>query len=198
MTCCLSCLNIFLTKNVLSCRYNAVRLLGHFPCLQTVMCNRNRDLTIQFYMKNIILIFVVVTVQSCSDKRNLKEVFITDKNEYWTYYSQRQNGYLYFQFHENGTYDKFERNLTLLNNEGDLVNEVREWSISNDSILNWDGEKYDLISGNEKAIVVMYLDSVKIPKYVFFIKQKANERRLAEPYFEQKRELNSKKYIREH
>ncbi len=146
-------------------------------------------------MKKTLYIFIIViTFLSCSKTNSIEDTFVTGQNEYWTYYSQGQSGYMYFKFHKDKTYDKYERDLSLFNNDGDLISGNRNWSVSKDSIFTWGAHKYDLISCNEKAIVIMYFEKNGIPGYIFFIKEKVGEKRKGDYYYEQKRLKNVEKY----
>src|SRR5690606_25699016 len=93
-------------------------------------------------IKILLLIVIAIFFVSCNKHTTIEDVFITKKDEYWTYYGD--SGYIFFQFHNNGTYDKFENDLLLFNSHDDIVEDDRQWSVSNDSILTW-RHKYELL-----------------------------------------------------
>lgn len=146
-------------------------------------------------MKNILITIFLFSLFACENRSEIEKAFITEENEYLTYYSQGQTGYLYFKFLENGNYDKYERDMRLFNNDGDLIEDNRNWSVSKDSIFTWGAHKYDVVSYNDKIIVLLYQQTPKsIPGYVFFVKQKDSQIRKGENFYEQKRIKNPNKY----
>jgi hypothetical protein len=112
-------------------------------------------------MMNKLLVFLGFALFfSCNKKSDMKEVFITNKSEYWKYNDDCQSHGVYFKFNEKGSYDKYNRciddGFELFNNDGDLLSSSRTWSIKNDSIFLWDNEEYKIEKYNTQQIKLSY------------------------------------------
>ena len=109
---------------------------------------------------NKILILAFFLLISCSKKREIENIFLCNKNEYWKYSDDCQSHGIYFRFHKKGDYDKYNRDIfngfELFNNDGDLVSRKRTWSIKNDSIFVWHKAKYNIESYTEQKIILSY------------------------------------------
>ena len=114
-------------------------------------------------MKKIKILIVLLTpvLLSCTKKEKLEEQFIANKNEYWAYkdycYDSAGN---YYQFREDGVYDCYlgyaKEGFRLFNNDGDLVNESRTWSIKNDSTFVFDEWSYRIEKISKNEILLSY------------------------------------------
>jgi len=111
-------------------------------------------------MNKITVMLLLILAVSCSDKNETESIFITNKNEYWQYDNYCNNTCcIYFQFHENGSHDKYLRSYVgfdLFNNDGDLESGPRTWSIKTDSIFVWDKEEYKIEKISNKEILLSY------------------------------------------
>lgn len=153
--------------------------------------------------KTIILFIMIVTIFGCNKSTTIENTLINNSNNYWVYYNPKQTGYIYFKFNDNGSVDKYTRDLKgeflLFNSEGDIVNNNRVWSISKDSILNWSGHKYDIVNYNERVIVLLYEDKKsKLQKNIFLVKEEKDKFRNSTYYYEQKRKNNPAKYVKQY
>ncbi len=97
---------------------------------------------------------------SCSKKNQIERIFISSKSEYWRYSDKCGTHGIYFKFHKNGTYDKYNRfiddGFTLFNDDGDIKSGPRNWSISNDSTFIWDKFEYKIKQCQPNSIVLTY------------------------------------------
>lgn len=100
---------------------------------------------------------------SCNKKDELKNTFISKKNEFWSYENNCGSHGIFFKFNDDGTYDQFNRyvheGFNLFNNDGDIVSGQRIWNIKSDSIFSWDNEDYLIKSYNSKVIILTYIHS---------------------------------------
>lgn len=108
----------------------------------------------------LVLVSLLVLFFSCSKKREIESIFITQKNEYWNYKDCDGGHSLYFKFNEKGDYDKYNRYIkdgfTLFNNDGDLISGPRSWSIKSDSTFVWDKGLYKIEVCTKDSIVLSY------------------------------------------
>lgn len=110
-------------------------------------------------MKTIILLLACL---SCSKKSEIEEQFVASKNDYWQYknYCSNNGRGIYFQFKENGSYDKYlqyiNEGFSLFNNDGDLQSGPRTWSIKNDSIFLLDNGTYKIEKTSKNEILLSY------------------------------------------
>lgn len=89
------------------------------------------------YTKVIILL---VLLSSCNKHSKIESIFIANKNEYWKYENHCQDSKgIYFQFKKNGSYDNYllytKEGVVLFNEDGDVLESPRNWSVKNDSTL---------------------------------------------------------------
>lgn len=111
-------------------------------------------------LTNKLVILLAFFLFSCDKKNELETVFIAKKNEYWDYKNNCGNHGVYFKFHKDGSYDKYNKYINegfeLFNNDGDLISGKRVWNIKNDSIFCWDNEEYIIKSYDTKKIILTY------------------------------------------
>jgi hypothetical protein len=146
-------------------------------------------------MKNkIVIILLANLLFSCSKQNSIEKIFNTGEDESWAYYDQLdpEFGFLYFNFYSDGTYDRF-LGTEEFNKDGDLIYDYRTWSVSSDSIMNWGGDKYDIINYNGKVIVLS--DPNKLGRYKFLIKEKKGHFRKGEGYYSKKNRNHPEKYL---
>jgi hypothetical protein len=101
-----------------------------------------------------------VLLFSCNKKRDIENIFITQKNEYWNYKDCDGGHSLYFKFNKKGDYDKYNRYIkdgfSLFNNDGDVISGPRRWSIKNDSTFVWDKGVYKIEVCAKDSIILSY------------------------------------------
>ena len=120
-------------------------------------------------MNKIKIIILLMLCTSCNKKSEIKSVFLANKNDYWQCkdYCYPTSGSTYFQFKENGIYDRYLRSYVgfdLFNNDGDLESGPRPWSIKNDSTFVMGKGIYKIEKITNKEIILSY--------YHFKIKEK--------------------------
>ncbi len=143
----------------------------------------------KWIIKISILFSFIFMITSCA-KKEMKDYFINSKNEYWVVYSGEKSRRVgtYYQFNSDMEYNRFRKDenekMIDFNTDGDLIYDNRKWSISNDSILSWDGYKYDVISFTDDFIILMYGDS---QNYTFLFKYDIkNSIKSVQYYFEKR------------
>jgi len=127
------------------------------------------------------------------------KLFINTKSDHWATYDQQQDSYLYFQFHSDGTFDRYLRNykgeFELFNKDGDLMHSTAPWSAAKDSILTWGPYTYDIVNCNENTVVLMFTNpKTKLQSHTFLIREKSPDYRKSPADYEQKYEANPEKY----
>lgn len=151
-------------------------------------------------MRKTILIFLLLIFSfGCSSRDSLKQMFITKNGECWVVHSQDHPNYTFWSFNEDMTADNLNRDksgsLKKFNIDEDLIIGPKKWSISSDSILTWGMHKYDVVTANENAIVLMSeAEETNKQWYLFLIKESKKSMRKGAYYYEQKRFKNRKKY----
>lgn len=112
---------------------------------------------------NKILTLAFFSLISCSKNREIENIFICNKNEYWSYKNNCGSYGIYFKFNEDKSLDKYlskptkeGKGFDLFNNDGDLKSAPRSWSVKNDSIFVWDKSEYKIQSYNENTIILTY------------------------------------------
>ncbi|OXB05105.1 hypothetical protein B0A81_15475 [Flavobacterium plurextorum] len=111
-------------------------------------------------LKIIIALFVLLSI-SCSKKSEIELIFIASINEYWSYKDDclGTKG-IYFQFKENGTHDKYllhiDDGFSLFNTDMGGGNDVRTWSIKNDTTFVFDNEEYKIEKISDEEILLSY------------------------------------------
>ncbi len=119
---------------------------------------------IKIYLISVILLSVLYGCNNNQQERNLNSLLHTKESEAWGIYSKYDNfrfSGIYYKFYPDGYYDKFHSSRTglrLFNNDGDLVSEkeFRKWSISKDSILQWNRHKYRVIFIEQNVVLLSY------------------------------------------
>jgi len=133
----------------------------------------------------------------CSKKNPVEKAFETKPDECWCYYTNCDSYYTYFKFKYNQLsyrYSRDENGKFTDKPEDPFVPEVPEkWSVSEDSILTWRNFSYDVVSFNDKVIILSYPTKEKpYLNYIFLIKEKENE--LKNHSNDEKRLYNPEKY----
>jgi hypothetical protein len=109
----------------------------------------------------IIISLLIILCTSCSKKSEIESIFVANKNEYWQYrdYCWNIKG-IYFQYKKDGISDKFlldsNEGFSLFNDDGDLKNGPRPWSIKNDSTFVYDYSEYKIEKITNKEILLSY------------------------------------------
>jgi len=147
----------------------------------------------------LLLLFYIPIFNSCTNHNEIEQIFINEDNEYWACYNQQQSTYVYFQFHNNATFDQLAHDSSgdfiLTNRGGDVMHSVGPWSVTKDSILTWGPHTYDILNYNENAIVLLFVNpETKLQSHTILIKEKSPNYRKSPAYYEQKRKANPKKY----
>lgn len=151
-------------------------------------------------MKNSLYTFLLlITLTSCSQQNPIEKLLITKSDESWCYYSTNGSYNIYFKFDNNKTSNRYERDIN-----GDFIKYPvnrytdtgpKKWSVSKDSIMNWGNFTYDVVTCNDKAIVLLYMtDEKPYVNYIFLIKEKKNDNKKSGGDYEQKKLFNPEKY----
>ncbi|EHQ40950.1 hypothetical protein [Myroides odoratus] len=133
---------------------------------------------------------------SCT-KKELKDYFVNNQNEYWIAYEFESYGPLAnrFQFYDNNKYDRIRINddgeKVTQYHEGDLVFDSRDWSVSTDSILTWEGHKFDIVVCTDEFILLLF---GKEQRRIFLVKDKLLEDVKTKQYYFEKRQKYPEKY----
>ena len=158
----------------------------------------------QLTKNNIFILIFCITLIGCTkQKKTMYDVFYTAPNEYWQYYySGEYTGPNYLKFNKNNTSDNVgieKDGFKITNSEGDVVGMPLEWSVSKDTILTWGERKYDIVSYDEK-IIILYIQGRSEPGgkitsgMIYLVKGMIENIRREPGYFEYKRELYPEKY----
>jgi len=131
---------------------------------------------------------------SCTEKITIEDVLHTDSNEYWQFYTGQYYGPSYIKFHKNNT----SNNVSI--EDGKFINRnPAKWSISKDSILTWDINKFDIVEYNDK-VVILYnqckdgFDGKIVSGFIYLVKGTIDNVRREPGYYGYKRELHPEKY----
>jgi hypothetical protein len=150
-------------------------------------------------MKNNLYILFLLALTSCGQQNPIEKLLISKPNESWCYYSTNNSHNIYFKFNDNKTSIRYERDTN-----GDFIKYPTnsytdagpdKWSVSKDSIMNWGNFTYDVVSCNDKAIVLLYLTKEKpYLNYIFLIKENESDSKKFPNDFDEKRIYNPEKY----
>ncbi|WP_431243764.1 hypothetical protein ACQ9BO_04250 [Flavobacterium sp. P21] len=138
-------------------------------------------------------------MSGCSRKNPIEKALATRSDEYWRYYYNYKN-------ETYSSYYKFEDDqlsyVFTIDEDGKFTNgpedpyygnEPLKWSVSEDSIMTWGNFAYDVVSYNDKAIVLTYSTKEKpYQNYLFLIKE--SDFKQYPNDFEEKRLYNPEKY----
>lgn len=133
---------------------------------------------------------------SCT-KKELKDYFVNNKNEYWIAYTFDSSGPLAnrYQFYENNKYDRIMINengeKVPQYSDGDIIFDIREWNVTSDSILSWDGHKFDIIVCTDEFILLLF---GKEQRRIFLIKDILVEDVKTKQYYFEKRQKYPERY----
>ncbi|MGS4345190.1 hypothetical protein ACKUSY_06170 [Myroides odoratus] len=147
-------------------------------------------------IKISILFGFIFMITSCA-KKEITDYFINAKDEYWMAYTFDSSGPLSirYQFYENNKYDRIfvdeDGTKKPLLSEGDLIFDVGDWQVSADSILSWDGHKYDIVVCTDQFILLLH---GKEQKRTFLVKDKLMEDAKTTQYYFEKRQKYPEKY----
>lgn len=150
-------------------------------------------------MKNKLYIILLIVLTSCSQQNPIEKAFHTNSDEYWCYYIPNDSYVTYFKFNENKLSYRFNRDgkgKFTDEPEDPFMEEVpKKWSVSKDSIMKWGYASYDVVSYNDKAIVLLYLTKEKpYLNYIFLIKEKESDFKKFPNDYDEKRLYNPEKY----
>lgn len=153
-------------------------------------------------MKNkIFIIIFCTTLIGCSKQKSIEDVFVTEPDEYWQYHTGKNYG-SYIKFNQNNTSDYVDiekHKLIIKKSEGDIELSPFKWFVSKDSILTWNGKKYDIVSYNDKLIILFIEGKNEADNkiewgYVYLVKGTLDNVSREPGYYGRKRELFPKKY----
>lgn len=148
-------------------------------------------------MKNLLNLILLITFVSCTQRNPIEKTLIANPDEYWTYYNSTSSTSAYFRFKENHLsyqYYKDRDSTQFYEFSNKEINPPQKWSVTADSIMTWDDFNYDVVSYNDKVIVLLSLTKEEpFTSYIFFIKEDRKPRE-GPADFEEKRRFNAKKY----
>lgn len=145
----------------------------------------------------ISILFVFTFIITSCVKKEMKDYFLNHKDEYWSAYEFESYGPLAnrFQFYDNNKYDRIRINdegeKVPQYHEGDLVFDSRDWSVSTDSILTWEGHKFDIVLCTDEFILLLF---GKEQRRIFLVKDKLLEDVKTKQYYFEKRQKYPEKY----
>lgn len=149
-------------------------------------------------MRIYFFFFITILFAGCSEKNPIEKTLISNSNEYWRYYTSNSSTFTYFRFKENHLiirYYKDQDSIKFSEYEKTKMEGSQKWSVTKDSIMTWGDFNYDVVSYNDKAVVLLALTKEKpFVNYIFLIKTKENELIEGPGNFEQKRIFNPEKY----
>lgn len=150
-------------------------------------------------MKTYFFFFLILLLTGCSRKNPIEKALETKPDEYWCYYTNRDSYFTYFKFKDDQLsyrYNRDENGKFTDKPEDPYMPEVPEkWSVSEDSIMTWGNFSYDVVSYNDKAIVLAYTTKEKpYVNYLFFIKEKESDLKKYPGDYDEKRLYNPEKY----
>lgn len=149
-------------------------------------------------MRNKFYIVLIIVLTGCSQQNPIEKVLETKSDEYWRYYTSNSSTFTYFRFkkdHLSARYYKDQDSTKFSEYTKPEMKSSQKWSVTKDSIMTWGDFNYDIISYNDKAVVLLALTKEKpFVNYIFLIKTKENELIEGPGSFEQKRIFNPEKY----
>lgn len=132
----------------------------------------------------------------CSGKNPIEKTLISNSDEYWTYYSSTSNLVTYFKFKDDQLSYRCYRDpdSSKFYEYSKNTEPPRKWSVTKDSVLTWNDFNYDVVSYNDKAVVLLYFTKEEpYTSYIFLIKEDTKPRETVSD-FDQKRIFNPEKY----
>ncbi|GGF00533.1 hypothetical protein [Flavobacterium limi] len=152
-------------------------------------------------MKTYFYLLFIAAFTACSKKNPIEKALQTNPDEYWCYYYNYKNEtyYTYYKFKDDQLsyrYNKDRDGNFTDTPEDPYVSELPEkWSASEDSILTWRNFSYDVVSYNDKAIILTYPTKEKpYTNYLFLIKEKEGDLKKYPGDYDEKRLYNPEKY----
>ena len=155
----------------------------------------------QLTKTKIFIIFCILFTVSCTKQNSIEDVFYTGPDEYWQYHTGKNYG-SYIKFNKNNTSDDVSMEngkFVNRNSVGDIEGWPAKWSVSKDSILTWDDRKYDIVSYNDK-LIILYIQGKNEPDnkmtwaYVYLVKGTIDNIQREPGHYGHKRELYPEKY----
>lgn len=149
-------------------------------------------------MRIYFFFFLAILFAGCSEKNPIEKTLISNSDEYWRFYTSNSSTFTYFRFKEDHLsirYYKDQDSTKFSEYANTAMRSPEKWSVTKDSIMTWGDFNYDVVSYNDKAVVLLALRKEKpFVNYIFLIKTKENELIEGPGSFEQKRIFNPKKY----
>lgn len=149
-------------------------------------------------MKNLFYLLFAIFFTSCVQHNPIEKTLLSNSDEYWRYYTSNSSTFTYFRFKEDHLsvrYYKDQDSTKFSEYEKTKMEESEKWSVTKDSVMTWGDFNYDVVSYNDKAVVLLALAKEKpFVNYIFLIKTKENELIEGTGSFEQKRIFNPEKY----
>lgn len=148
-------------------------------------------------MKTYFYILFILVFTACSKKNPIEKTLIANSDEYWTYYNSASNTVTYFRFKDDQLsyqYYKDRDSTQFIEFSNKNMNPIQKWSVTKDSIMTWNEFNYDVVSYNDKVIVLLALTKEEpFANYIFLIKEDKKPRE-GPADFEEKRRFNPEKY----
>ncbi|MBF4470706.1 hypothetical protein [Flavobacterium sp. HJJ] len=141
---------------------------------------------------------LILTLVSCTKQNPIEKTLIANSGEYWKYYTSTSDYTSYYQFKDDHlSYPcskdedyKFYEDAT----DGVMSEQHEKWSVTDDSIMTFRHFKYDVVSYNDKVVVLLALtENEPYTRYIFLIKENKNNPTVSGFYA--KRKYNPEKYL---
>ena len=150
-------------------------------------------------MKNSLSLLFLMALTSCNQQNPIQNTFIAKSDEYWRCYSSYSSSNSCYRFNDNNLYYAYSKNqeglLSKMPDAPYMKESDQKWSVSQDSIMYWNNFFYDVVSYNDKAIVLTYQSKEKpYVYYIFLIKENERDLKKFPNDFEEKRIYNPEKY----
>lgn len=148
------------------------------------------------------MIFFCMIFVSCTKQKSIEDIFYTSSNDYWQYYAAEYYGPVYLKFNKNKTVDEVgieKGKFKNMNSTSDIKGSSGKWFVSKDSILTWDVNTFDIVSYNDK-IIVLYIegqnesDKKITSEYIYLVKATIDHEHNGPGYYENKRKSHPEKY----
>ena len=146
----------------------------------------------QLIKSKIFMIFFCMIFVSCTKQKTIEEILICQQDECWAYYSPGTTFFTYYKFDSNKFCNRYERDIEkkfYKYKGGDCTPEVpQKWSVSQDSILRWNGFSYDIVSYNENGVVLYCKEKDGKNEWIAFLtkEKESNPRKYSNMYFDKR------------
>jgi hypothetical protein len=134
---------------------------------------------LQMRKNKIILLIILFLLISCDKRNSIEKTFITNDNEYWGEFDQRD-----FSSRLASKYEFYKDSTTTV-----YPLENTNWSVSSDSILTW-GFRADVVKFNKNIIILGYVGV--FDGYIFLVKENEKQR---DGTYQRRRDNHPEKYI---